>query len=374
MSIRIDQIAKGEKKKSSVFVFLQKDISFSVQVISDKKKYNLFSELHMLIDAGVDVKNALDIMAQSEKSKDAQLYKELSQALLKGDALSQALTVQKGMSAYDVHTIALGEETGKLAKVSEEIAKFYERKIELKRQMSSAFVYPIFVLLVTLGIVFFMLYYVVPMFEDMFQSFDSELPALTQKIIAVSHWFQSNVLFLFAGLLVAIAFFFQQRKKTWLRKLSAAIALRTGPLAKLLKKIYLTRFCQSMKLLVESDTPLNRAIHLSAQMINFYPYEKALEKIEGEVVKGISLNEALLPFHSLFGNKFISLVKVSEEYNQLDKVFGKLSEQYQAEVDIQSKIFSKILEPLLMIIIAFIVGVILLSMYMPLFEISNVIA
>jgi len=374
MGLRIDQIkTKKQRSKASFVDLLQQDISFNSKGINDKKKFNFYSELNMLLEAGVDVKNALDIMARSDQTKDAKLYKDLSNALMQGDSLSTALNAISGMNAYDEHTVAVGEETGKLAEVVKEMSQFYERKIELKRQMTSAFIYPVFVLVVTFGVVFFMLYSVVPMFQDMFNSFDAELPALTQKVIALSEWVQKNGMMLLLILLAIIFLLVSQKKKTWFRRASSTMLLKMGPLSKLLRKIYLTRFCQSMKLLVESDTPLNRSLKLSGQMINFYPYEQALKKVESEVVKGEAFNKSLQKHPHLFDAKFVSLIKVSEEYNQLDKMFNKLSIQYQSEVDVQSKILSKILEPTLMVFIAIIVGVILLSMYLPLFEISNVI-
>ena len=374
MGVKINDIKLAkEVRKNHLLTFLEKDISFQKNSLSNKNKFSFFSEIAMLLQAGVDVKNCLDIMSTSTKQGAQNIYKTLGDLLIQGDPFSTALSKIHGMNAYDVHTIRVGEETGKLPLVAEEISKFYERKIELNRQMTSALIYPAFVLIVTFGVVFFMLYSVVPMFQDLFRSFGAELPLLTRKIIALSEWTQSYGVFILLAIGILLALLYSQRKQVWFRAMTSSLVLRSGPLGKLIKKIYLTRFCGSMKLLVEGDTPLDQALNLTSKMINFYPYEVSLQEIEKEVVTGKALNESMSSYPRLFDHKFVSLIKVSEEFNQLDKMFSKLSEQYQAEVDVHSKVLSKVLEPALMVFIAIIVGVILLSMYLPLFEISNVI-
>ena len=125
-----------------------------------------------------------------------------------------------------------------------------------------------------------------------------------------------------------------------------------------------------MRLLINAKLPLLRAIALIRQMIRYYPIESSLQKVEDDIMKGKSLHESLRQF-SVYPSKMIQLIKVGEETNQLDYFFGKISEQYIEEVEYKTSTLSSMMEPLIIIFLGLIVGLILISMYLPLFQMSN---
>jgi type IV pilus assembly protein PilC len=139
----------------------------------------------------------------------------------------------------------------------------------------------------------------------------------------------------------------------------------------LIQKIYLARFANALALLISARIPILRAIQLVKQMINFYPIEVSLKKIEEDVLQGNPLNTAMQCF-SVYPAKMISLIKVGEEVNKLDEFFAQISEQYTQEVEHQSSVISSLLEPIILLVLGAIVGVILISMYLPLFQMSSV--
>jgi len=138
----------------------------------------------------------------------------------------------------------------------------------------------------------------------------------------------------------------------------------------LVQKIYLARFCNSMRLLINAHLPLLRAIALCRQMIGYYPIESSLQLVEDDIMKGKSLHQSLQQF-SVYPSKMIQLIKVGEETNQLDYFFAKISEQYIEEVEYKTSTLSSVMEPLIIIFLGLIVGVILISMYLPLFQMSK---
>ena len=142
-----------------------------------------------------------------------------------------------------------------------------------------------------------------------------------------------------------------------------------GPM---ITKIYLARFCQSMKLLLGAKTKLIDALELIEKMIAFYPIEVALKQVRKEVMKGKSLNEGLSGF-KIFNKRMLSLIKVSEEVNQPEKIFEKLSQQLSDEVDHQNALLSKLIEPIFIVVLGVIVGFILVAMYLPMFKLSTTI-
>jgi type IV pilus assembly protein PilC len=127
-----------------------------------------------------------------------------------------------------------------------------------------------------------------------------------------------------------------------------------------------------MSLLLSSKTPLVSSIELVEEMISFYPIESALGEIRLEIMKGESFHKGLSRY-SIFDRRLVSLVKIAEETNQLDTTFHRLSKQYQEDIEYRTKLIGTIIEPLIIVIIGLVVGVIMVAMYLPMFNLSNVI-
>jgi type IV pilus assembly protein PilC len=216
-----------------------------------------------------------------------------------------------------------------------------------------------------------MLNFIVPMFSDIFKRFGNNLPWITQKIVNLSNTLRGNVWWILLFLVVAIVFTYMQRKQNWFREYSSKIVLKLPIVGMLIQKIYLARFANALALLISARIPILRAIQLVKQMINFYPIEVSLKKIEEDVLQGNPLNTAMQCF-SVYPAKMISLIKVGEEVNKLDEFFAQISEQYTQEVEHQSSVISSLLEPIILLVLGAIVGVILISMYLPLFQMSSV--
>jgi type IV pilus assembly protein PilC len=218
--------------------------------------------------------------------------------------------------------------------------------------------------------VFFMLKFVVPMFGDVFKRFGGKLPWITEKIIGISNAMENNFWRVMIFILLIVAFILFTRKTEKFREIFSKMVLRTPVIGNLVQKIYLARFCNSMRLLINAKLPLLRAIALIRQMISYYPIESSLQKVEDDIMNGKTLHQSLQQF-KIYPSKMVQLVKVGEETNQLDYFFGKISEQYIEEVEYKTSTLSSMMEPLIIIFLGIIVGVILISMYLPLFQMSN---
>ena len=359
------------KEGSGLLTLLNKDISFGNKELSDKKKEYLYLELSSLLQAGINLKSSFELITtDQENEKDKTLFQTIQDTVLNGTTFSQALQQTGRFSLYEVYSLQIGEETGKLIEVLQDLAKFYQNKIKQRRKITSALTYPCVVLSTSLGAVFFMLKFVVPMFGDVFKRFGGHLPWITEKIIGISQAMENNFPRFVILLLLIAAFIFFTRKTEQFRKVASKTILRTPMVGNLVQKIYLARFCNSMRLLINARLPLLRAIALSRQMIGYYPIESSLQKVEDDIMKGKSLHQSLQQF-SVYPSKMIQLVKVGEETNQLDYFFAKISEQYIEEVEYKTSTLSSMMEPLIIIFLGLIVGVILIAMYLPLFQMSN---
>jgi len=377
-SIDLSRYENKKKAKSPVkedngglFALLNKDISFGSGELNDKKKEALYLELSSLLQAGINLKSSLELItADQEKEKDQVLLKNIQDEVLKGSALSAAMGNSGKFSLYEVYSLQIGEETGKLIEVLQDLAKFYQNKIKQRRKIVSSLTYPCVVLSTSLGAVFFMLKFVVPMFGDVFKRFGGHLPWITEKIIGVSQAMENSFWKVFILFALIGVFIYSTRKTERFRQVSSKLLLKVPVVGNLVQKIYLARFCNSMRLLINAHLPLLRAIALCRQMIGYYPIESSLQKVEDDIMKGKSLHQSLQQF-PVYPSKLIQLIKVGEETNQLDYFFARISDQYIEEVEYKTSTLSSMMEPLIIIFLGLIVGVILISMYLPLFQMSN---
>lgn len=371
MSIDIKQIKK-EKAKPFELKFDSKGNSFSKK-LTDKKKEIFYRELGMLLKSGVDFKKALEILSHQSGSKfEKQLILDIKDKVVHGKSIYEALMTSGQFSPYEYYSIQIGEETRKLEEVLAELQKYFNRKIQMRRQIISVLTYPAIVMLVTISVLYFMLNKVVPMFSSVFKQFGSELPKSTQIIIKLSNYSGLIFLLLFVFVVGFLIFHQLMKNKDTYRNTTSSLVLRIPYFGKLIQKIYLARFCQSMNLLITSKTTLLNSLSLTSKMIGFYPIEKSIEEIKSDVTKGISISDSMKK-HPVFENKMVSMIEVAEQINQLDTMFERLTEQYNEDINHQTKMIGVVLEPLIIIFIGVIVGIIMISMYAPMFDLSKII-
>lgn len=374
MAIDISKIKSSKPKKdernADILAFLKKDISFR-KGFGDKNKETFYNELSLLLNSGVDVDKALDIILEQLKNdKEKDIITQIKNNLIAGKSFSESIEMVEGFSPYEFYSIQIGEETGKLEMVLTQLATFYKRKLKQRRQVMNALSYPIIVVITAFAAVGFMMKFVVPIFSEVFKRFQGELPGITRNVIAVSDFVTSYFLLILLIIVGIVALIIAYKKTPTYRKYSALLLLKIPIFGSLTQKIYTARFCHSMALLVTAKVPMLRAIELVEKIIGFYPYEQALSEIREGILKGNYLFQTMEKY-PIFDRKMVALVKVAEEVNKMDVVFNELSSQYTEEVENSVSIMSNLLEPLLIIVVGLLVGVILIAMYLPLFQLST---
>jgi type IV pilus assembly protein PilC len=352
---------------------LNKDIKLFGSGLPDKIKESFYLELSVLLAAGVDIRGALDIIQTEQPKKKYRLhFSDLSKQIVGGATLSAAMQSGGLFTPYEFFSVRIGEETGKLVMVLAELAVYYKKRIDQRRQIIGALTYPLLVLTVAGFAVGFMLTYVVPMFADVLKRFGGDLPYITRLVMHLSGSFRRFTGLFIVLLTAAVTIAVSQRKKIWYRRYSAQLLLRIPLVGELISKTYLSRFSTTMALLIGSRIPMLQALELIKKMIGFYPIEHSLDAVAAAVMSGRSLHDSLSN-HKIYPKKMISLIKVGEEVNQLDLFFSKVAAQYSSEVEHRTNILSKFLEPLIIVGLGLVVGVILIAMYLPLFKLGQAI-
>jgi len=359
------------RKPGFIDAILSHELRFGSNELSMAKKEEFYSEASILLGSGLDIKSCLSvIVSEQTKKKQIEFFQSISEKIVNGKNLSDALLESGKISPFEYYTLKIGEETGRLADVLRQLSDHYNRQIKQKRQIINTFSYPAIVILTAIMVVIFMMTFIVPLFEELFNRFHGELPLLTKFILRSSRFISTNIYFIFLILAGTIFSLLLVRRHPTYRKVVALIVLRIPVLNSIVIKIYLSKFCQTMALLNSARIPIVTSIQLIRKIIGFYPFERALEQIEERVVNGGLLYEALRE-HSLFDPKIVSLTKVGEEVNQLNVIYQKLNQQYHDEVQHKITLLNSMLEPILIIFIGLFVAVILVSMYLPMFKMSN---
>lgn len=378
MAFKLDNIkeyknASHTKDAKSLDSILKKEITLFGESFGNKKKQAFYQELGVLLKAGITIKEALTLIIESfKKVSDKELIQVVLDEIINGSSFSNALSNAKPFSEYEFYSLQIGEESGTTAQVCQELGSFYERKNEQKRVIIAALTYPAIVITTAILVVVFMLSYVVPMFQDIFKQNNAELPTLTKFIVRLSEVTKSygSYLILFLVVIIIISSFLKDNFRY--RKIRHYLILKIPIIGTFISKVYLAQFTQAVSLLTNAKVPMLNSIQMVKKMIQFVPLQEALELVEQSILKGNSLSVSLLE-NPMFDNRIISLVKVAEETNQTEYVFKQLNEQYNQEVLNQSKILTTILEPFIILFVGVIVAVLLIAMYLPMFQLSSAI-
>jgi type IV pilus assembly protein PilC len=373
-SIAKERESKREKSSSIDFKkILETDIKLFPVKFTDKNRESFYLELSTLLKAGLDIKSALELIEEEqEKPKHKEIIHKVKEDLVNGASLWEAMQQSGHFTPYEYYSVQIGEETGKSGLVLDQLYQFYNVKLKQRRQFISALSYPIIILFTSIGAVSFMLLFIVPMFNDVFKRFGGDLPYITKLIIGFSGAIKSNIIWIIPLIGFLVYYIHRNRNKEWMLKFSAKAVGKIPVIGKIIYAIQLARFCSSMSLLLGSKVPIIRSLNLIQQMITFYPIQITLQKMGEDIMNGKSLHVSMSAF-SVYNRRMVSLIKVGEEVNKLDVFFEKLSSQYSNDVEHQTSLLNTFLEPAMIIFLGFVVGFILLAMYMPMFQMSTTI-
>jgi type IV pilus assembly protein PilC len=375
MGFKIENIKLDREHVQSdeIQKLLKKDINFFRARFGAKKKEAFYTELAVLLGAGINLKNALLLIDEEKSGKQgSSIISSLVDSLVMGKSFSEALKDHNQFTEYEYTSVKIGEETGTLIKVASELGLFYQRRNEQRKNIMNAMSYPIIVMATALISVLFMLRYVVPMFAEIFKHNNVKLPFLTEIIISASIAIEKYFVWFLLAVVILYFIIHKLKELQEYRRISSMILLKIPFFGELIRKMYLAQFTQALALLSSAKIPILQSIQLTKMMIDFYPLKQALEGIETMILNGKSFSDSAAPF-SLFDRKMVSLLKVAEETNKSEFVFERLANQYNNDVQYQSKMLSTILEPIIILVLGALVAIILVAMYLPMFKLSTVI-
>src|SRR5215211_766078 len=333
-------------------------------------------QLATMINAGLPIVRALYVLSeQTENPKLKDVVVAVRKDVEAGSSLSEALEKHpKVFSRLYTEMVKAGEIGGILDGVLLRVADQLERDQDLRRKVRSAMTYPIVVLIVAILAASFMLIFIVPVFAGLFQDLGGTLPLPTRITMAISDILTSfwGVL-VYAGMALAVAMFLRWKKTENGRKVWGRAVLRIpAKIGDVVRKVALARFARTLATLSAAGVPILQSIEITATSAGNWVVEKALLKSRDAIREGIPLYKPL-ETEPVFPPMVTRMIAVGEETGDIDGMLTKIAEFYESEVDAAVKALTSIIEPIMILVVGGIGGAIVISMYLPMFMIYDLI-
>jgi type IV pilus assembly protein PilC len=362
---KLDELpASGEDNVRSVFKSVK------------PKSLQIFSrQFATMIDAGLNIVGALVILEEQTVDKYlAEIIKELRADVEGGLLLSQAMARHpKVFSRLYVSMVEAGEAEGILDIVLDRVAFQIEKETQIKRRVKGAMIYPMMVLIFATLVLCGMLLFLIPVFVKIFAELGGELPKLTQIVVSMSNLLRDDWFIIFPVLIGSIVAFFRWKKSEAGRKHWDRFKLKLPmKIGDVVLKITMARFSRTLSTLVASGVDIIKALEITATTSGNWVIEQALGDVRARVHEGVTIAQPLIE-NPIFPPMVSQMVKIGEETGELEKMLGKIADFYEDEVDSSIQTLTSIIEPIMMIGVGMMVGVIIISMYLPMFKMLTLI-
>jgi type IV pilus assembly protein PilC len=330
-------------------------------------------QLATMISSGMSILRALYVLEEQTESK---FLKETIVAVRKdveaGLALSDAMARHpKVFNPLFVAMTQAGEMGGVLEDALMRVADQLQKDAALRRQVKSAMVYPTMVIIFAVGVMMALVAFLVPVFVGVFKQFGGELPALTQVSVTLSHMVTGYWWLMFGSVAVIMITFIKWKKTTWGRKQWDHFRLHVPmKIGAIVQQIAVARWSRTLASLTSAGVPLLQALDITGRTGGNAAVEEAMDGVIASVKRGGTI-AAPLAQAPIFPSMVTHMVGVGEETGALDAMLDRVAEFYEEQVEASVKALTSILEPIMIIVIGSIVGFIVISMYLPLFEVYN---
>jgi type IV pilus assembly protein PilC len=332
-------------------------------------------QLSTMMRAGVPLLQSFDIVARgSTNPRMTKLLTDIREDVETGTSLSAAF--RKHPMYFDAlycNLVEAGEAGGILEALLDRLATYQEKTMAIKNKIKSALVYPVAVLVVAFIVLTIIMIFVIPAFEDVFKSFGADLPAPTLAVIALSKFFVSYWWAIF-GFIGGGGYFFMQswKRSEKMQKVMDRLLLKIPVFGDLVNKSSVARWTRTLSTMFAAGVPLVEALDSVGGASGNAVFAEATEAIQRDVSTGSGLTMSMQST-GVFPNMVLQMCAIGEESGALDQMLGKAAEFYEDEVDEAVKGLSSLMEPFIIVILGTLIGGIVVSMYLPIFKLGQVL-
>ena len=340
--------------------------------VKQKEIVMMTRQLSTLIDAGLPLLRSINVLiVQLKPCKLRDILRDVSSDIQGGSTFSEALAKHpKQFDRLFVNMVRAGEVGGMLEVVLQRLAMFMERREALKRRVKGALIYPIAVMVIASAIVGFLLVKVVPVFETVFDEFESELPAPPKFLMACGDYMVYNwwlLLLYINGTIISIKLLMKSR---FLKQIFDRIILKVPLIGDLVTKVGVARFARTFGTLINSGVPILQALKITKETIGNVVIQNAVDKVHDSIREGDTI-AAPLDETKVFPPMVVNMIDVGEETGALDSMLMKVADIYDAEVEMAVEAMLTLLEPIIIILLGGVIGFIVISLYLPIFSLAD---
>lgn len=352
---------QGRKKKSHGSIKSDDLVAFSRQLAT-------------MVDAGLPILQSLQILrAQTENPAFQKILEGVIKRVEEGSSFVEALAeYQDVFGNLFVQMVGSGEAIGKLAEILSKLAQYMEAASALRKKVKSAMTYPAIVTCICIGITTFLIVQVIPVFAQMYQDFGSQLPAPTQFLIHLSNWVRKWLLLLIV-LLAAFVYFLRHFLRTAQgRWIFDRVSLQAPVFGPLIRKITLSRFSNTLAVLLGSGLPILGALEIVKGVVDNSVFGDAVERTMKRVSQGENIAEAMRAEPN-FPPMVVKMIEVGETTGKLESMLNKVSQYYDEQVSATINALTSLIEPFLIVFLGVVIGGVVLCMFLPIFKLVSAI-
>jgi len=364
---------KGAKGNPNI---LQKIQNFKVDFGPSRKDIlNFTNQLAVMVKAGINIKDALEgIAAQEEKQKFREIISDLKNQIEAGQSFSQALAEHPQVfSNLYINMVAAAEASGSLSSMLRKLTEYLDREHETRSQIKGAMVYPIIIAIMAVAVTMFLLCFVLPRFTAIFAGKEDLLPLPTKILMASSAFMRSYWFVIIPALAAAvwgfIYFVGTTVGRAWWDKVKLSLPL----IKTLCRNLYITRSLHTMGVLVQAGVPILNTIAITAQIAGNTLYRNMWLGVHCEVRQGKKIASSLSRYN-LLPNNVVQMIRSGEESGSMSEVLKDISDYYSRELKTAIKAVTSMIEPIMIVLMGFLVGFIAMSIILPIFKMSHVVS
>ncbi len=338
-----------------------------------KEKILFANNLGTMIEAGLPLARALQIFLKQTKNP---RFRGVLQSLI--DDINNGTALSDALEKYDnvfppvfISMVRAGEESGGLVEALKVVGSQMEKTYYLKKKVKGAMLYPAIIFTVMIGVGVLMMMYVVPGLAQTFQEANVELPALTQILIAISDFLQNDWLLAIVLVFVMVGLFVAYRSTAFGKRSLNYIAIKVPVFGSLVREYNAALVTRTLSSLISAGVDIVRAIEVAQGVVNNVLYSESLDEAKSTVQKGIPLSQTFIKRPHLYPVMVGDMMEVGEETGKLSDMLYKIATFYEEEVDAATSDMSKLIEPILMVVIAAGVGVFAYAMITPMYSLMN---
>ncbi len=328
-----------------------------------------------MIDAGLPIIQCLDILqAQQENATFKKMLKDIKMSVDGGQTLAEAL--KKYPDQFDalfVNMVAAGEAGGILDVILRRLSAYMEKAARLKAQVKGAMTYPIVTLIIAAIVLAVILIFVIPVFQEMFADFGKALPAPTQFVVALSNFVKSRILYIIGAIILFIFAFRRFYKTEKGRAVVDDMVLKLPVIGILIRKVAVARFTRTTGTMLASGVAILEALDIVAKTAGNKTIENALYKVRSSIAEGQTIADPLSET-GVFPPMVCQMIAVGESTGAIDAMMEKIADFYEEEVDQAVENLTALIEPFMLVFLGVTIGGLVVSMYLPIFQLAGAIS